>query len=272
MKPDLYVWKARRCPVLLAVLPVALAVLAAFPGADWKLLLPLCTFCGLFMLFGQVGRDRGSKHQDRLFASWGGKPTTVMLRHREGTFDDTTLGKLHEWLARVTGVPAPSKRKESASPEDADKVYDEYVRHLRDATRDKQQYPLVFEENVSYGFRRNAWGLKPYGIALAAIGTAGAAVNLIRFHHGPELGLAIGCTAVSAILLLFWLFWVNPGWVKIPARAYAERLLESALRMAKAEAKNPTPQVGRHRPQSEPQREAGSNASPTNEVDREATI
>jgi hypothetical protein len=196
------------------------------------------------MLFGQVGRDRGSKHQDRLFALWGGKPTTVMLRHRESAFDDTTLSKLHEWLAGVTGVPAPSKRKESASPEGADKVYDEYVRHLRDATRDKQHYPLVFEENVSYGFRRNAWGLKPYGIALAAIGTAGAAINLVRFHEGAQLGLAIACAAVSVILLLFWLFWVNPGWVRIPARAYAERLLESALRMEKAEPNNPSTPVG----------------------------
>ena len=53
MKPDLYVWKARRCPVLLAVLPPALAVLAMFPDAKWKLMLPLCTFCGLLMLIGQ---------------------------------------------------------------------------------------------------------------------------------------------------------------------------------------------------------------------------
>jgi hypothetical protein len=111
---------------------------------------------------------------------------------------------------------------------------------MRHATRDKQQYPLVFEENVSYGFRRNVWGLKPFGIAIAAIGTAGAAVNLFRFHEGTQLGLAIACTIVSALLLLFWLCWVNPGWVRIPAKAYAERLLESALRMAKAETNNPT--------------------------------
>jgi len=206
-------------------------------------MLPLCTFCGLFMLVGQLGRDRGSQLQDRLFSSWGGRPTTVMLRHRESPFDETTLAKLHAWLASVTGVPAPSKRKESASPDDADEVYDAFVRHLRDATRDKQQYPLVFEENVSYGFRRNTWGLKPYGIAFAAVGTAGAAVNLFRYHNGPNLGLAIASTMVSAFLLLFWLGWVNPKWVRIPATAYAERLMEAALRMARTEPKDSTTKV-----------------------------
>ena len=245
MKPDIYVWKARRSPVLLAVLPPGLAVIASFPGADWKLILPICTFCGLFMLVGQLGRDRGSQCQDRLFASWGGKPTTVMLRHRESPFDEATLAKLHAWLASVTGVPAPSKRKESASPDEADEIYEAFVRHLRDATRDKKQYPLVFEENVSYGFRRNTWGLRPYGIASAAIGTSGAAVNLLRFHGGPHLGMAIACTTVTGVLLLFWMCWVHPRWVRIPANAYAERLLEAALRMARAEPKRSTTKVER---------------------------
>ena len=243
MKPDVYVWKARRSPVLLVVLPPALGILATFPGADWKLMLPVCTFCGLFMLVGQIGRDCGSQQQDQLFASWGGMPTTVMLRHRESPLDQASLTKLHVWLQSVSGAPAPSRRKESASPEDADDVYNAYVRHLRDATRDKQQYPLVFEENVSYGFRRNTWGLKPYGIAFALIGTAGAAFNLFRYHDGPNLGLAIASTTVSALLLLFWLSWVNPNWVRIPAKAYAERLIEAGLRMARAEPKDATKKV-----------------------------
>jgi hypothetical protein len=244
MKPDLYVWKARRCPVLLAVLPPALAVLATFPDADWKLMLPVCTFCGLFMLIGQVGRDRGYEHQDSLYASWGGKPTTVMLRHRDSPFDENTLAALHDWLAKVTGVPTPSKRKEAASPDEADAVYDAYVRYLRDATRDKAQYPLIFEENVSYGFRRNTWGLKPYGIVVATIGTVGAAINLLRFSDGARMGMAIACTMVSSLLLLFWACWVRPHWVRIPARAYAERLMEAAQRMTRADSKSTTAGAG----------------------------
>ena len=235
MMPDIYVWKARRGPVLLAALPPALAVLATFPSADWKLLLPICMYCSLFMLMGEIGRDRGYQKKDQLFALWGGKPTTVMLRHGEGPFDETTLAKLHAWLSSVTGVPVPSRRKESVSPDDADEIYEAYVGHLRDETRDTKQYLLVFEENVSYGFRRNVWGLRPYGIALATIGTLGSAVNLPWLLNGPRGSMAIATTPVSLVLLQFWLFWVNPGWVRIPASAYTERLMEAALRMAKSE-------------------------------------
>lgn len=241
MKLDIYVWKARRCPVLLAVLPAALAVLATFPDADWKLLLPVCTFCGLFMLFAQVGRDRGSAKQPELFAMWGGTPTTAMLRHRDSPFDETTLALLHGWLANVTGVPAPSKRKETAAPADADEIYEAYVRHLRDATRDKQQYPLVFDENVSYGFRRNTWGLRPVGIMIAAIGAAVGAVNIYRFSDTPAMGMAGAVTVVNLLLLAFWACWVRPAWVRIPAQAYAERLMEAALRLARAAPPSPPP-------------------------------
>lgn len=232
MKPDLYVWKARRCPVLIAVVPAALAVLASFPGADWKLLLPAGTFFGLFFLVAQVGRDRGKAMEDKLFAGWGGKPTTAQLRHRDSTFDEVTLSRLHTWLAKVTGVPAPSKRKESASPDDADDLYDAYVRHLRDTTRDTKKYPLVFEENVNYGFRRNTLGLRPFGIGVAAAGVLIGGLN-IYWHAGTNaMGVAVGATIVSLLLLGFWGLWVTPAWVRIPAQAYAERILEVALRMA----------------------------------------
>jgi hypothetical protein len=234
MKPDIYVWKARRCPVLLAVLPPALAVLASFPDADWKLFLPVCTFFGLFLLLAQVGRDRGKAKEGDLFSGWGGKPTTVLLRHRDSPFDEATLACLHGWLASVTGVPAPSKRKEAASPADADNIYEGYVRHLRDATRDKQQYPLVFEENVNYGFRRNTWGLRPFGVTLAVLGVLGGGFNLYRHAGGPVLSLAVAVTAVNILLLGFWTFWVRRAWVRIPAQAYADRLMEAALRMARS--------------------------------------
>jgi hypothetical protein len=240
MKPDIYVWKARRCPVLLAVLPPALAVLASFPDTDWKMLLPAVTFCGLFLLLAQVGRDRGKVLEDGLFAGWGGKPTTALLRHRNSPYDEATLARLHSWLASVTGVAAPSKRKETCSPADADEVYEAYTRHLRDATRDKQQYPLVFEENVNYGFRRNALGLRPLAIGLAVIGVLGGAFNIYRHLGDPVVGLAVAATVVNVLLLCFWAFWVRRAWVRIPAQAYAERLMEAALRMARpSEEKQP---------------------------------
>src|SRR5437763_442138 len=112
MKLDVYVWRARRSAVMLAALPPALAMFAWFPRLDWALLAAPLTFFGVFALVTQIGRDRGKQKEGKLYAAWGGKPTTVMLRHRDSPLDPAALALLHDALARATGVPAPSKRKE----------------------------------------------------------------------------------------------------------------------------------------------------------------
>jgi hypothetical protein len=230
MKLDVYVWQARRSAVTLTALPLALAMFAWSPRFDWALLAPPLTFCGVFGLVSQIGRDKGKLKEDRLYTSWGGKPTTVMLRHRDSPLDPSALALLHAALARVTGVPAPSKRKEAGSPVTADKVYDEYVRYLRDSTRDREKYPRIFEELVNFGFRRNLWGLKPIGIVIATVASV-AAIGAVCWHHGRDHQPLAGAAAVvNVIMLAAWLLWINPAWVRIAAQAYAERLIEVALR------------------------------------------
>jgi hypothetical protein len=244
MKIDTYVWKARRTAILIAALPPALAAFAWFPHADWKLLAPVLTFFGMFALVAQLGRDKGKIKEPLLFQSWGGKPTTAMLRHRDSPFDPATLARLHEALAGISGVPAPSKRKEAANPDAADVVYEDYVRYVRDATRDKEKYPRIFDENVNYGFRRNLWGLKPLGITLAGAGAvAGAAA--IYWHGIAEMPpIPVAATAVNLILFALWVFWINKSWVRITAQAYAERLLEVVHRLERpAERKMGPPQA-----------------------------
>ncbi len=235
MKLDVYVWQARRSAVLLTALPPALAMLAWFPKAEWALLAAPLTFFGIFALVAQIGRDKGKMKEPWLFASWGGKPTTVLLRHRSSPIEPGSLERLHSALARATGVEAPSKRKEAGSPDNADKVYEEYVRYLRDSTRDRDRYPAVFAENVNYGFRRNLWGLKPIGIVIAALATVAAAVAAC-WHHGHDCQpLAVAAAAVNLLMLVAWLFWITPGWVRIAGQAYAERLIEVGLRDARPE-------------------------------------
>lgn len=240
MKLDLYVWQARRSAVMLTALAPALAMFAWFPRFDWALLVPPLTFFGLFALVTQIGRDKGKLKESKLYEAWGGKPTTVMLRHRDSPLDPAALERLHEALARATGVPTPSKRKEAGSPDTADKVYEEYVRYLRDSTRDREKYPRVFEELVNYGFRRNLWGLKPVGITLAAIGSV-AAVAAAYWHNGQDhQPLAGAMAAVNVIMLAAWVWWINPAWVRIAAQAYADRLIEVALRAARPPVQDAT--------------------------------
>jgi len=231
MKLDLYHCHARLKPALLAVLPASLTVAACFP--DEKIALAgiaalLSTF-GLCALLAQIGRDMGKVKESWLFQQWGGKPTTVKLRYQGTSLDWVTHARVHDTLSTAVGIPAPTKDGEVADPNGADEVYEAFATFLREATRDQEKYRLVYAENVNYGFRRNLWGMKPLGIAIAVMGVIGAGVSVVRalIVDGSVPAVAIAAMVLSAVLLSLWIFWIKPSWVRVAAEAYAQRLLES---------------------------------------------
>lgn len=228
---DAYTWRARILPVLLTSLPLDLALWAYIPDIprEWKTLSGILVAAGGLVLIAQLGRDLGKRIESRLFASWGGKPTTRRLRHRDAP-NQVTLERQYQKLRRLvpeTGIPTPEQ--ERADPNRADQVYDSLVAVLRGKTRERKKFPLVFEENCNYGFRRNLLGLRPLGLFIAILGT-GAIVVLILGHllsHMPLTPLLVLLGLLNAIALLLWIFWITPNWVRTSADAYAERLLEA---------------------------------------------
>jgi len=232
---DTYVRRARLQPAMLVALPLGLATLAWSPGgvAGWGLVWSLFVFCGGTALMAQVARDRGKKKEPTLFHSWGGKPTTRLLRHRDAP-NKTILSRRHQKLQRlVKGVRIPTPDEELADPAMADDAYDACTAFLLEKTRKKEEFPLVFEENCNYGFRRNLWGMKPLGATTSLVGTLATALLLVLNHRngvGPS-PIALVCAVLSLLLLLGWLVWFTPDWVRIPADAYAERLLAACEKL-----------------------------------------
>jgi hypothetical protein len=122
----------------------------------------------------------------------------------------------------------PSLQEEKDYPEKADEIFDSCTRFLINKTRDKKKFPLIFEENCNYGFRRNLWGLKTLGIVTSSLGTITTSIIVIlgimtqNFTFQP---VSLICLLINISLLLVWIFWLTSDWVRIPAEAYAERLL-----------------------------------------------
>ena len=82
------------------------------------------------------------------------------MTHGDRNIDRLTKVRYHAFLSdRIDGWSAPSQVDEAQDPVTAELVYDSAVRWLREMTRDRKRYGLVFKENVSYGFRRNLYGL-----------------------------------------------------------------------------------------------------------------
>lgn len=229
-KFDGYNFRARLAPILIVILPAVLGIAVWTPvGSDaWKILGSFGISSALTILLVQLGRDLGKRKQSSLFASWGGKPTTCVLRHRDTTIDRHTKQRYHQKLqALLPELKLPSPKAEKCNPEAADQVYESCVKHLLEFARDKKKFSLVYESNVAYGFRRNFWGMKPAGVANATLGLISSAASGVfeYLSTGHVSGTAVGSVGICALLLTWWVARITPGWVSIASNAYAERLL-----------------------------------------------
>jgi hypothetical protein len=230
-KLDTYTIRARRLPMLIAALPLGLAVIAVYPdGAPWwSALWGLVVWSGGAYLLAQFGRDPGKQKEAELWESWGGAPATRRLRHTRAE-NPVLVSHLHKQFGKqFPELRFPTPDEEAADPTHADHVYETVVMRLRERTRGN---PLVFEENCSYGFRRNLWGLKSAGLTLAGAGVAlscGLLTAHTRFGLEVDLPLVAIAAILSAALLLAWVFRITRGWVRMPAEAYAERLLAAGV-------------------------------------------
>lgn len=224
--------EARLYPALLLIAPEVATGVALFSAKLSGLQsfgAALVGFGGAFLLT-QLARDAGKNREPLLYQLWGGMPSVLIFRHAHKRFDSITKARYHKKLATlVKGGKSPSPEEERTDPVAADEVYSAWSHYLRSNTRDAKKYPLLFQENVSYGYRRNVWGLRPIGIAVSLLCALVAGVRLWFIYKGTgqiDQELA-GAGVVSLLFLSLWLFRFTSEWVRVPANAYAERLAES---------------------------------------------
>ena len=97
---------------------------------------------------------------------------------------------------------------------------------------EREKFPHVHRENINYGFRRNLWGLKPWGIAprfCVAVTAVGAdVIGRVMSHEQVHLAFQpIVLVADVLLLLISWIFAVTREMVKRGAALYADWLLEA---------------------------------------------
>ncbi|TGQ35682.1 hypothetical protein [Mesorhizobium sp. M00.F.Ca.ET.216.01.1.1] len=95
--------------------------------------------------------------------------------------DSGTRDRFRNFLARQIGKTAPTRESEDADPAGAAQYYVECNNYLRNNIYDTDRFRVLFNENISYGFRRNLYGLKAYGIAINLLAVL-AAYGLYRYH------------------------------------------------------------------------------------------
>ncbi len=209
---------------------IVLATTSVFGNPLAKQLLALFGACGAVYLLANISRMFGKALEERLFAEWGGSPTTQLLRHGNALIDQHTKQRYHAFLARKIKVEFPTAEAERAAPAMADEVYRAGVKWLLGKTRDKKRFALLFKENVSYGFHRNGLGLRWIGalIGLGAILWLTIALQMYESANWRALTVeqAVACGIAFAIALTLVIYF-NESRVKQAAFAYAEMLLRT---------------------------------------------
>ena len=221
---DRYTVMARVVPACIVALPLAEIVYSWAPFEfGWAKGSAAATIfaAGAYAL-SHVARDAGKRLEERLLAEWGGWPSTAVLRHSDTTFDEITKSRFHRRLVELGAVDAmPTPAEEAADPRKADAAYAAAGTWLRSKTRDAKKFPLVFEENINYGFVRNLLGSKWYGLGAAGLGVA---ADALAVWTGRSQGVVAGACVVFALLLLAG---VTEAGLRRQAFAYARRLVES---------------------------------------------
>ena len=127
----------------------------------------------------------------------------------------------------IVGFKTPATAEEHDDRAGDDHWYETVTKFLLENTRDKGRFPLILEENITYGFRRNLYGLKQLALATIAISIFYLLwLNRIDLLSGSILSnkfitLIVGSIFVTAL----WVFVVTPAWVREAANDYARQLL-----------------------------------------------
>lgn len=230
---DRYTLRARYYPVVILFFPIiVLGVVYSFQFESYvHALTSLGTVSAFTYLFSQMGRDQGKKKEKKLWEGWGGTPSIQILRINNSHLDAHTKQRYHQKLQALCPVEVvPNAAMENVDLPSADQIYSAWTRFLISQTRDTGKYALLFKDNTSYGFRRNLWGLKPYGIALTVLLLLGNYIYwaIVKSSYNPvEYPSSFAYASIGLLFfLIFWITIVNKNWVKLIAFAYAERLCE----------------------------------------------
>ncbi|MEX0643590.1 MAG: hypothetical protein WD468_12880 [Pirellulales bacterium] len=240
--PDQYVRKARLYVTVLLVLPAALAVVCVAGETVLETSTSLgkvaagSTLVGLvvgslLMLAEQVARA-GRKQQPYLFHKWGGPPLSEAIHGRGDLEHRESWQRIRQFLADQVGGEAGNDPKSR-----------DLESELKELTRDKAKFGMVFHENCNFGFRRNLYGVKPWGFGSAATAIVVGGLFLFSQLGQPQSAVLPWLTLIVGLVALLLWSCVTPMFVRHAASAYVDAMQGAGLTLIRDHRKSDSPQA-----------------------------
>ena len=230
---DGYSIRARLVPAILAAAPAlaALALLISWERIALSNVIATAALLVLVLALADFARKLGLRVEPRIYAEMGGTPSITMFRRSDPTIEERTKERYRTFIGGKINEPAPTAKQEAADQLAADVFYKACGTWLRANTRDVKKFPLLFGENVGYGFRRNLFGLKSSALALNLIVVAICA-GLLWYRGVLDLNNDLTIRTfvvllVAAIHAAYFALVVTKAGVKEAARKYGRELILS---------------------------------------------
>lgn len=222
---DEYDREARLGPMLLTLLPIVFAAISF--GLEHKpivvLVIGTLVATGVPMVVAKQVADRGRAVERALFAKWGAPPTTLLLVPPVSEQMGDLVRQRRTRLEKASGITLPTGSGLTGSEKE---TYETAVRWLIENTRDHAKFPVVWEELKTYGFWRNALGLRPFGLLTSGAGFLIIAVGSLRADSAIWVPVILG--GACGLAGLWW--WRVPSEYRVRAAAdrYAARILDAS--------------------------------------------
>ena len=182
----------------------------------------------LLFAFADVARSTGKRVQEKL-----GTGTTPEQWYRANPdVAEVAKDRYRAFIASKLKLSAPTAEDELSDPLRANDFYLSGANWLREHTRDTRKFSILFNDNITYGFRRNLLGLKPVALALNIIVLAACgAIIYFRpnyFAELPHIDEKVVILIVAGVLhSAYILFAVGERAVREASRAYGRQLILS---------------------------------------------
>lgn len=245
---DAYSLRARLFPAVLAAAPAiaALALLISWDRIALSNVIATTALCVLVFALAEFSRKLGVRVEPKIYEVLGGKPSVTMFRRNDTTIEEPSKERYRQYIAEQINQPVPTARQEGANQANADVFYEACGTWLRARTRDAKKFPMLFGENVGYGFWRNLFGLKWPALALNVI-IVGICAGMLWYRRPLDIDSDLTMRIlvvliIAAIHSLWFAFAVTKNSVMGAARKYGRQLIlstEELINTSQAPAKKP---------------------------------
>lgn len=227
---DAYTIRARIFPALIAGLPTLAFPFVVVPWDHIGLSNVIVSVMSFVLLFAgaDLARRRGRQVEKKL-----GTRSTLYLWHRANSvLSNSTKDPYRTFIAGKIKRDAPTEADEINTPEAADDFYAGAGDWLRNHTRDTKKFKILFDENITYGYRRNLLGLKWVALIFNALVAVLCGLILYfkptYFQANPTIEEKLYVVLlVVALHSVYMLLAVNKDTVKEASEAYGKQLILS---------------------------------------------